>query len=57
MAHAQKCPICSGEGTVEKDIGHGIGREDLTCHGCGGKGWITIQDNDQQRIPYLKGND
>lgn len=37
MAHAQKCPICNGEGKYKEQ----------TCHGCGGKGWIEVQDRDQ----------
>jgi hypothetical protein len=38
MAHSEICPICSGKGKVDKN-----GKEE-TCHGCGGSGWITVQD-------------
>lgn len=34
MAHAEKCPVCNGKGKID----------DKTCHGCGGTGWIVIQD-------------
>ena len=51
MAHSEVCPICKGKGTVVKDVGGGIGKEDLPCHGCSGKGWITIQDGNIQWYP------
>jgi len=31
---AQKCPVCNGFGTLKWG--------QLTCHGCRGKGFITI---------------
>lgn len=31
-----KCPVCSGFGTVSK--------ERTKCHGCNGRGWITIDN-------------
>ncbi len=34
MAHAEICPVCKGNGKVEKE----------TCHGCGGKGWVQVDD-------------
>jgi len=38
MAHAEKCPVCDGSGKVKVD--------DITidCHGCAGKGWVTVHD-------------
>lgn len=33
-AIAQKCPVCSGWGTVSY--------KQVTCHACGGKGYIMI---------------
>jgi len=45
MSHAQKCPICHGEGTIPLpgyEQTTGTMRE--TCHGCGGNGWVTIRD-------------
>jgi len=43
MNHAEKCPICNGNGTVERDTGTAAGRVNEICHGCGGKGWITVE--------------
>jgi len=40
MAHAEKCPLCGGEGVV-------IGQPNK-CHGCDGKGWVTVQDGDRE---------
>ena len=34
-SHAEKCPICNGEGQLT-----GI----RTCYGCDGKGWVTVYD-------------
>lgn len=37
-AYAQLCPVCDG-------VGHWPPRQDLqrTCHGCDGKGWVTVR--------------
>ena len=43
MAHAEICPICGGEGTLAKPDPKYAGAE-IGCNGCGGTGWITIQD-------------
>ena len=40
MNYAQKCPVCEGSGKYN----------DNTCHGCEGKGWVTVQ-NDRQKPP------
>lgn len=46
MAHAEKCPICEGNGKLlAKDwpqICRPDGSPTITCHGCGGKGWVEI---------------
>ena len=61
MAHAEKCPICLGEGfvyKVPKEITGVFTRFLLqssykqTCHGCGGKGWIEIQDQQPGYWPW-----
>ncbi len=48
MSHAQTCPICWGSGAInsQPDIpGTTPGRiMSSPCHGCGGKGWVTVQD-------------
>ena len=41
MAHSEICPICKGSGKIKKD----------TCHGCGGKGWIEVNDYNIQIPP------
>jgi len=46
MAHAEICPICKGEGKLQ------LGTLPSTtytvntkiCHGCGGKGWVEVED-------------
>lgn len=48
MSHAEKCPVCEGKGRMcTLPFGYGT---DATkkCHGCGGLGWITVED----RISY-----
>jgi len=47
MAHAEKCPVCGGRGTVlPKDIGgYTASLTEETCHGCGGKGWVEVGDS------------
>jgi DnaJ-class molecular chaperone len=45
MAHAEKCPVCYGSGRVK--VGYPLATIDYgdkTCHGCGGTGWVTVQD-------------
>ncbi len=56
MAHAEKCPVCGGLGTLEKhDF---IGTTSVyppsieTCHGCNGLGWITVQDESTFVHPF-----
>jgi len=51
MAHAEKCPVCGGIGVriVPSPVVEGkliISYVDTTinCHGCGGLGWVTVQD-------------
>ena len=41
MSHSEKCPVCEGTGKIK----------DVTCHGCAGLGWITLQDNNIRRYP------
>lgn len=46
MSHAERCPVCNGSGKVKTgDLYSTIGLyEFLPCHGCGGCGWVTVQD-------------
>jgi len=40
---AVRCPVCNGSGSIPcpdaTSTAAGISR---TCHGCGGKGWVTV---------------
>jgi DnaJ-class molecular chaperone len=42
MAHSEICPICSGNGKIADTETSAIILK--TCHGCGGFGWITVED-------------
>jgi len=42
LSHAEICPICRGKGRLEKNE---------VCHGCGGKGWITV---DNPPVPFYE---
>jgi len=48
MSHAQICPVCDGTGkTRNPDYNPNLtypGEEIVTCHGCGGAGWVTVRD-------------
>ena len=46
MAHSEKCPVCDGTGKYKKDWSD----EEMSCHGCNGRGWITIK---HEPIPYV----
>ena len=40
---ATKCPVCEGTGKYEEK----------TCHGCDGKGWVSVsEDYSPYPIPY-----
>lgn len=42
MSHAQVCPICGGSGLVP-DFSGSTSTAPVTCHGCHGKGWVTVR--------------
>ena len=49
MSHAEKCPVCEGSGKKFRDhetpaTDKNAGSWYKPCHGCGGSGWITVQD-------------
>ena len=44
---AQLCPVCMGVGKILKNLKVGVitmEKEEETCHGCGGTGWVTVGD-------------
>ena len=51
MNHAEKCPVCGGSGKIlnnsppyYKDSATSIEPPFTACNGCGGSGWVTVQD-------------
>jgi hypothetical protein len=42
MQHAEKCPVCNGEGKHKGE----------KCRGCFGSGWVTVGQPDVQYVPY-----
>jgi hypothetical protein len=56
MSHAEKCPICNGAGKIFEPLcpdNTPASPYVKTCHGCGGLGWITVQDNTMTMPSYL----
>ena len=43
MAHAEICPICGGKGVVPNPDPTCC-NDAVNCQGCGGLGWVTVQD-------------
>jgi DnaJ-class molecular chaperone len=44
------CPVCNGSGKY-----NGLEQtnfEDVTCHGCDGKGWVEVHDEYPTYVPY-----
>jgi len=50
VAHAEKCPVCNGRGTVppKDSITSGV---EVPCYGCNGKGWVEV-GNGSSSCPY-----
>ncbi len=57
MAHAEKCPICNGNGNLN-GMPDNVGGTTLFCKACGGAGWVEVSDGQQtcswQPPDYLK---
>ena len=47
--HSEICPICSGKGKIKNS--ENTTYAEVTCHGCGGKGWIEISNGNLNIIP------
>ena len=46
MAHAERCPVCQGAGKYYVPPPEGSTSANgtyLCCHGCQGKGWVTVE--------------
>ena len=45
--HAEQCPICggSGKGTLPDIPQTAAVQVPSTCHGCNGKGWVSVEDH------------
>ena len=46
MAHVEKCPVCKGRGRLPLLVDMTAIAETGTeeCHGCAGKGWVTVHE-------------
>lgn len=42
MGHSEICPVCKGEGELIKYSSCYKPGITVTCHGCGGQGWIVV---------------
>jgi len=47
--HAEKCPVCCGTGKIAND-GKTTDATDKVCHGCGGKGWVTVENTTENVV-------
>ena len=56
MAHAEKCPVCEGRGLVKGPIKHkdAVLPPMLTCHGCGGTGWVEVRDKREAALGEVR---
>ena len=61
MAHSEVCLICHGKGEVQDPMPPYPSKP---CHGCGGKGWVEVQDQtvyppprpSPEEVPYKPGH-
>ena len=52
MAHAEKCPVCSGTGKIRCDPNTAYLGPKKICHGCNGKGWVEIEHDNPPVVPW-----
>lgn len=43
MAKAVICPVCDGKGKIRDDKTNTA--QEITCHGCFGRGWVEVSDH------------
>ena len=48
MSHSEICPVCNGKGKKQVFNMTTASTAPIleTCNGCGGCGWVTVQDSD-----------
>lgn len=47
MPKATLCPVCDGNGFTDRErLGGSIIEYNVSCHGCGGRGWIEVSGSD-----------
>ena len=44
IVHSEICPICNGKGKIPNPE-NVTAPTKITCYGCGGLGWIPVQDD------------
>lgn len=65
MSHSEICPVCKGTGKIREynssfspfgfNYNSGFNFAEKVCHGCQGKGWVTVTDiNDVLKYDYTK---
>lgn len=50
MAHAERCPVCSGSGK-KTEFPNSTAPQLEDCRGCDGTGWVTVDDAMAQSWP------
>ncbi len=57
MSHAETCPVCQGAGSKVPFEQPGFttttGHLPVTCHGCHGCGWVTVQDGQRESLEKM----
>lgn len=48
MARAVECPVCHGKGKIIDEDSNSLNVK-KQCHGCGGRGWVTVPE---EKIAY-----
>jgi hypothetical protein len=51
--HVEKCPVCDGAGKLAPQLDRETTAPSVEppCHGCGGKGWVVVDDTAPLRQP------
>ena len=59
MSHAERCPVCDGTGKlpVFPSYSGSVPGPLTECHGCRGKGWVTVPDDSGYDVEPPGGDD